>query len=258
MRSCLSDPDMIPEGRTVVGSEPFQFRCHPGVSCYKSCCRRLELYLYPYDVLRLKNALGLHSSDFMREHTRLATGSHPYFPSVMLNMADDGEHLCPFLGEQGCTVYGDRPTACRTYPLERAVEKRAGGGRLHAHYFMTHHAYCRGHEEEGSYTLVQWERDQILHDFNLMNDLWAEVDAFFATNPWQGEGAAGPRQQLAFMVCYNIDDFRGYAAAHQLLRRFVIGKDRRRRIERQDEELLKFGFEWLVYVLGGTSPLRPR
>lgn len=258
MSSSLPDPDMIPEGRTVVRSGPFQFRCHPAVSCYKTCCRRLELYLYPYDVLRLKNALGMHSAAFMRQYTRLAPGSHPYFPSVMLNMADDDEHLCPFLVEQGCSVYADRPTACRTYPLERAVEKRIGERRLRVHYFMTHHPYCRGHEQEGSYTLAQWERDQMLHDYNLMNDLWAEMDAFFATNPWQGEGAAGPRQQMAFMVCYNIDDFRRYAGEHNLVRRFALPKDRRRRIERHDEELQKFGFEWLIYVLGGSSALRPR
>jgi hypothetical protein len=106
--------------------------------------------------------------------------------------------------------------------------------------------------------LNQWERDQFLYEYNLMDDLWAEVDAFFATNPWQGEGLAGPRQQLAFMVCYNIDDFRSYAAAHNLLRGFRIDKERRRRIESNDTELLKFGFEWLMCILGGHSTLRPR
>lgn len=252
------DPSMIPEGRTVVGGEPFQFRCHPGVGCFTSCCRRLELYLYPYDVLRLKNALGMHSADFMRKHTRLAPGSHPYFPSVMLNMTDDDERTCPFLGEQGCSMYADRPTACRTYPLERAVEKRKGESRLRAHYFMTRHSYCKGHEEEGSYTLAQWEREQMLHDYNLMGDLWAEADAFFAANPWQGEGVAGPRQQLAFMVCYNIDDFRRYTVEQNLVKGFALDKDRRRRIQRRDDELLKFGLEWLVHILGGPSRLRPR
>ena len=258
MSSDTLDPALIPAGRTVVGSEPFRFRCHPGVSCYMACCRRLELYLYPYDVLRLKNCLGVPSSNFMREHTRLAPGSHPYFPAVMLNMLANEEQTCPFLTATGCSVYSSRPSACRTYPLERAVEKSGQGGQLRAHYFLTHHPYCQGHFEEHHYTLRQWERDQALHDCNRMNDLWAEVDAFFATNPWQGEGFAGPRQQLAFMVCYNIDDFRGYVLQHDLLRRCRLDKEHRRRIGRDDDELLKFGFSWLLAELGGRTSLLPR
>lgn len=250
--------DFAPEGRTRVEKGGFRFRCHPGVSCYMDCCRQLELYLYPYDVLRLKNRLRMHSAEFMRRHTRIAGGSHPYFPAVMLNMADNREATCPFLGSGGCEVYADRPSACRTYPLERAVEKPENADRLQEHYFVTHHAYCRGHAEDHFYTLAQWEREQNLHEYNLMNDLWAEVDAFFATNPWQGEGAAGPRQQLAFMVCYNIDDFRSYCRHHKLPRSFRLEKDRRRRIERDDAELLRFGFDWLQFILGGRRTLIPR
>ena len=251
MLSDTLDPALIPEGRTVIGTEPFRFHCHPGVGCYKACCRRLELYLYPYDVLRLKNRLGIPSSRFMREYTRLAPGSHPYFPAVLLNMTASEEQTCPFLAAEGCAVYHDRPSACRTYPLERAVEKRAPSGHLRAHYFLTHHPYCLGHLEDHRYTLRQWEREQALHDCNLMNDLWAEVDALFATNPWQGEGVAGPRQQLAFMVCYNIDDFRMYVAKHNLLARSRLDKEQRRRAGRDDTELLKFGFSWLLAELRG-------
>ncbi|RJX19398.1 MAG: YkgJ family cysteine cluster protein [Desulfobulbus sp.] len=253
MNESTLDPALIPEGRTVIGDQPFSFHCHPDVSCYKACCRRLELYLYPYDVLRLKNRLGLPSSRFMHQHTRLGRGSHPYFPAVLLNMAENDEQTCPFLSDQGCTVYSDRPSACRTYPLERAVEKTGTGSDLSAYYFMTHHAYCRGHFEDRQYTLRQWERDQVLYEYNRMNDLWAEVDAFFATNPWQGEGVAGPLQQLAFMVCYNLDEFRAYVARYDLLRRSRLDKERRRRVERDDAELLKFGFSWLLSELGSGS-----
>ncbi len=250
----------IPEGRTVIGKDPFRFHCHSGVACFTSCCRKLDLYLYPYDIVRLKDCLGMHSSEFMHTYVRIARGGHPFFPSVMLNMRDDADSTCPFLGADGdgCTVYNDRPSACRTYPLERAVEKQADRQGLVAHYFMTHHPYCKGHGEDRAYTVNQWERDQFLHDFNLMNDCWAEVDAFFASNPWQGEGAAGPRQQLAFMVCYNIDEFRVYTQRNNLLKSFRLQRDRRRRIERDDAELLRFGFDWLQFILGDRPTLQPR
>ncbi|WP_267926682.1 YkgJ family cysteine cluster protein [Desulfolithobacter dissulfuricans] len=239
------------------GGDTFRFRCHPDISCYLACCHKVEIYLFPYDVLRLKNCLGMHSAEFIHTHCRIGEGSHPYFPSLMLNMAEQEDYPCPFLTREGCSVYPDRPSACRTYPLERGVEKCGRRGRLKTHYFLVRHPYCKGHDEEGTYTVKQWERDQKLLEYNLMNDLWAELDAFFATNPWEGEGAAGPRQQLAFMVCYDIDGFRDYASRHHLLDRYRIDRDRRRRIERDDAELLKFGFQWLPAVLGGRNTLTP-
>ncbi|PID72578.1 MAG: Fe-S oxidoreductase [Desulfobulbus propionicus] len=248
-----SDDAHLPEGRTRVGKAPFSFHCHPEVSCFLTCCHNTLLYLFPYDIIRLKNNLHIDSATFMRTYTRVAKGSHPFFPSVMLNMADKDGSPCPFLSEQGCSVYPDRPSACRTYPLERGVEHV--NGRLKEHYFMTHHPYCKGHFEQRTYTLRKWEREQQLHEFNLFNELWAEVDAFFATNPWQGEGGAGPLQQLAFMVCYNIDDFRAYVETHQLLKQFKLDKNTRNRIKREDGALLQFGFQWLQYYIGRRPTL---
>ena len=234
-----------------LGAEPFQFRCHKELSCFLSCCRKVELRLFPFDVLRLKKALGLHSGEFLEKYTRLGPGSHPFFPAVMLNMVKQGdEYPCPFLTSSGCSVYMDRPSACRTYPLERAVEKTAPGALPKSLYFLTRHSYCQGHHAEHQYTVRQWEREQRLLEYNLFNDLWAEVDTFFAANPWEGEGQAGPRQQLAFMVCYNIDAFRVYAQEQRLSAAFRLDKERRRRIEQEDSELLKFGFDWLIQVLG--------
>jgi hypothetical protein len=235
----------------------FCFHCHPQVTCFKDCCRKLDLYLYPYDVIQLKNCLKLHSAEFMRRFTRLSSGSHNFFPSVMLLMDDNTEQTCPFLDENGCTVYKARPSACRTYPLERAVEKTGADAKLSSFYFMTDHEYCKGHLEEKQYTIKQWEREQQLYDCNYMNDLWAEVDAYFATNPWQGEGVAGPRQKLAFMICYNIDEFREYCFQNRLLDQFRLEKLRRRRIAVEDSELQKFGFDWLFYILGERRTLCP-
>jgi Fe-S-cluster containining protein len=252
--------ETVPDAQTIPLQQRdfFQFRCHPGVSCYLTCCHKLELRLYPYDIICLKDKLSCSSTEFLECYTRLGAGVHPYFPAVMLNMVVSEEAPCPFLTEAGCSVYADRPSACRTYPLERGVEKEGIGARLKSHYSVVRHAYCKGHDEENSYTVRQWKREQRLDSFNLMNDLWAEVDALFASDPWQGEGHAGPRQQLAFMVCYNIDAFRAYSIENKLIARYRLDRDQRRRIERDDAELLKFGFNWLLHVLGNKRTLRPR
>ncbi len=253
----------FPDNLVPLGKTAFSFACHPGVDCFNSCCRKLDMYLYPYDIVRLKNRIGAGSGDFLRRYTRIGRSSHPYFPAVMMKMEVNSEMTCPFLTAHGCSVYEDRPTACRTYPLERAVDRTSMGGRPEEFYFITGHQYCHGHQENRQWTVKEWLRDQHLFDYNFMNDLWSEVDTVFSKNPWQGEGAAGPKQQMAFMVCYNLDGFscynldgfRKFVNDHSLLSQFKLDKGRAREIDSEDEALLKFGFDWLKYVLSGQPTL---
>jgi len=113
-----------PEGMEPLGKKKFNFHCHDGVDCYMTCCRNVDMFLYPYDVLRLKGALNITSQEFMERYTRVVKGAtHPYFPSVMLRLTEDDNKACPFLNSDGCGVYSDRPSACRTYPLERGVDR---------------------------------------------------------------------------------------------------------------------------------------
>lgn len=244
----------FPEGMVPLGDEPFNFSCHPEVECFTVCCKKVDITLYPYDVVLLKNGLNIDSEQFVRDHTFLVKAENPFFPSVKLKL--DENESCPFLKRDGCSVYTNRPSACRTYPLERAVDRsRSLGGTPGEFYFMTNHDYCLGHREDQKFTVQSWIRNQRLFDCNTMNGLWAEVDTLFGTNPWKGEGAGGEKQQIAFMVCYNIDGFRRFCIQHGLIQQFKLAKDLRRRIEKEDSELLKFGFEWLKLLLGGKSSL---
>jgi Fe-S-cluster containining protein len=245
----------FPEGLVPLGDSEFQFECHPGVECFTFCCRNVDMTLYPYDVIRLKRELKLDSEEFVRTHTYLQKGDNPYFPTVKLKLVDDEKKSCPFLADSGCSVYRNRPSACRTYPLEIAVDRTQAGGNPDEYYFMTDHPYCLGHREQKSYTVKGWIRNQQLLDYNSMNGIWAEIDTLFRQNPWKGEGAAGEKQQLAFMVCYNIDGFRRFMEQHNLLKQYRLAKDVKKSILREDSELLKFGFEWLKLILSGKSSL---
>ena len=52
-------------GLTVLGPEDtFRFACHPDLKCFTQCCRGTTIFLTPYDVLRMKNALGISSESF--------------------------------------------------------------------------------------------------------------------------------------------------------------------------------------------------
>ena len=55
-------------GLTVLTSEDdFRFECRPGLECFTRCCRDITIFLTPYDVLRMKNALNISSGDFLSE-----------------------------------------------------------------------------------------------------------------------------------------------------------------------------------------------
>ncbi len=250
MKSSLKE---FPEGMVPLGDSFFTFECHSAVECFTVCCKNVDMILYPYDIICLKNSLGISSESFVRDHTHLVRGDNPFFPTVKLKLNVNNDNACPFLSEDGCTVYDSRPSACRTYPLERAVDRTAVKGQSAEFYFLTDHSYCKGHNEEKEFTVDKWIRNQRLMEHNAMNAFWVDMDTIFETNPWKGEGSGGEKQQLAFMVCYNIDGFRRFVEEHDLLKQFKLPKDFKRRIKKEDTELLKFGFEWLKLLLTGRS-----
>ncbi len=136
----MTSEKKFPEGMVPLDETGFTFCCHPGVSCFTVCCQNVDLDLYPYDIIRLKRALKIDSETFVRNHTGMKKGGNPYFPTLQLRLADFGsdKKACPFLRETGCTVYKDRPTACRTYPLERAVDRSVSVKRPDEFYFLTY------------------------------------------------------------------------------------------------------------------------
>jgi uncharacterized protein len=248
----------FPKHMVPLDKKMFSFLCHRDLACFTTCCKNVDIYLFPYDIIRIKNSIGVDSEKFIRNNTYLVKGNNPFFPSVMMKLTNDDRKACPFLTKDGCSVYNDRPSSCRTYPLERAVSRDSRKIPPDDFYFLTNHHYCHGHRENRMFSVKEWIRYQKIDAFNMMNDLWAEIDSIFMTNPWRGEGSGGPKQQLAFMICYNIDTFRKYASDNKVLDQFRLSRDQKRRIETDDSELLRFGFQWLKFLLKGKSNLVAR
>ena len=105
MKSIEADKIDTIAGKQLGATDTFRFRCHTALACFNRCCRNLNLFLYPYDVLRLKNALGISSDTFLDRHVDVVLRKENYFPEVLLRMADTPEKTCPFLSESGCRVY---------------------------------------------------------------------------------------------------------------------------------------------------------
>lgn len=244
-------------GRYLLGDGTFQFACHSGVACFTRCCHNADMYLYPYDIIRLKQRLGLTSEDFLTRHTLTAFRENPYFPNIMLKMSDRPGNACSFLSEIGCTVYQDRPYSCRAYPLEPAISGD-GENQLNIRCYVACHSHCLGHREDREWTARQWMEDQQMDDYNEINAGWARIDTLFRKNPFGVKGANSPAMKMAFMACYNADTFRRFVLDSSFLFRFDVPQERLEAIRQSDTALLLLGFDWIRRFLSGQGPLRER
>lgn len=238
-------------GIPLTDSDRFRFRCHRDLSCFNQCCRNLNLFLYPYDVLRLRKRLGLDSGQFLDRHVDVVLREGNHFPDVLLRMADTASQTCPFLSTEGCTVYPDRPDTCRTFPVEQGLLFSDRPGKESIVRFFRPPAFCQGQHEDQELTCAQWAEDQHAVVHNRMTARWASIKALFQKDPWGPEGVNGPNGKMAFMAAYNIDRFREFVFASSFLRRYRIKKSLAKKLRASDRELLLFGFEWIQYFVWG-------
>jgi len=235
--------------------DAFRFDCHSGVTCFTRCCKDADMYLYPYDVIRMKNRLGISSDQFLEQYTFQAIRDNSHFPSLMLKMADNDEKWCPFLSIKGCMIYEDRPFSCRAYPMERAVARTGDESQRTVLYFIAEDPYCKGHKESREWTIKEWIEDQKIQLYNDMNDLWVDIDTLFRANPWGPQGIDNPAFKMAFMACFNVDEFKKFVFESTFLSRFNVHQDRVSQLRESDVELMKFGFDWIKFFLTGKGPL---
>ena len=235
----------------------FRFACHSGVACFTRCCHDADMYLYPYDIIRLKQRLGMTSEEFLTRHTITALRENPYFPNVMLKMSDHAGKPCPFLSENGCTVYEDRPYACRAYPLEPALSGE-GEKQVNISCYVVCHNHCLGHHEKREWTARQWMDDQQMGAYNEINSRWARIDTLFRQNPFGEQGLDSPALKMAYMASYNIDTFRRFVFESSFLSRFHVPRQRLGSVRESDTALLLLGFDWILRFLCGQGPLRER
>ena len=253
------DLDQMAAKRLRAG-ETFCFRCHPGIGCFNRCCRNLNLFLYPYDALRLKQCLSISSDQFLDHYVDIVLREGNFFPDVLLRMAENEEKTCPFLKQTGCSVYPDRPDTCRRFPVEQGLLFADDPSSPELVHFFRPPAFCLGQHETDQWTAETWSADQEAEQYEKMTIRWARLKSLFAADPWGAEGPAGPRAKMAFMATYNIDRFREFVFDSSFLRRYKIKKDALKRCRASDTALLTLGFDWVGLFLFGIAAkkIRPR
>jgi Fe-S-cluster containining protein len=240
-------------GKRLEHDESFSFECHCGLDCFNLCCRNLNLFLYPYDIIRLKNHLGITSGHFLDTYVDVVLRPDTFFPDVLLSMTENKDKTCPYLSESGCLVYSDRPDTCRTFPLEHGVMFDVPNNRTTLEFFFRPPDFCLGRHEGKKWNIKTWAEDQDAVQYNNMSVLWAEVKGLFHKDPWGMQGTEGAKAKMAFMATYNIDSFRSFVFESSFLKRYKIPSLIRKKIQTSDVELMKFGFTWVKFFVWGVK-----
>ena len=220
----------------------FRFNCYPGVPCFTQCCQDVTIVLTPYDVLRLKNALGISSDEFLDKYTIILSKENRLIPMVVLKM-DEATKKCPFVTEQGCSIYEDRPWPCRMFPLDMNDEGTFS--------FIAESSRCLGLKEEQTWRISDWLIGQGIPIYDEINALFSEV-----TNPLRAGGLdiENPKIfKMVFMALYNLDKFREFVFKSTFLDRFELDDLTIEKIKRGDLELLKFAFDWIKFGIFGQK-----
>ena len=228
--------------RKMTPEHVFTFKCHSGISCFTQCCQDITIVLTPYDVLRLKNGLGISSDEFLEKYALILPQKNRLIPLVILKMNEDDKR-CSFVKEQGCSIYEDRPWPCRMYPLDMDDDG--------AFSLISHADRCRGLDEEEPWRIGDWLVDQGVVPYDKMNALFSGI-----TVPLQSQkmDIDNPQiKKMLFMALYNIDKFRDFVFSSTFLDRFEVEASRIEKIKRNDEELLKFAFDWIKFGLFGEK-----
>jgi Fe-S-cluster containining protein len=232
----------------------FTFGCHKGIECFTECCAALKLVLTPYDILRIKHRLNLSSHEFLERFTETSVNHNQRFPMVTLKMREDETRTCPFVTPDGCTIYEDRPGACRLYPVGRAALKVEMESHAREKFFIVREEHCLGFQESKEWTMETWMANEGLEEYNAMNDRWLEIIS--STRSLGPQKEVSRKIQMFFMASYNLDRFREFVFKSRFFELFDVPSGLNDRLASEDAALMQFAFEWLKFSLFGEKTLR--
>lgn len=231
--------------------DSFTFSCHKKLACFTACCAKLRLILTPYDILRLKNRLSVPSDVFLDLHTETLFDEGKRFPLVRLRMLDDETGKCPFLTPEGCSVYEDRPGACRLYPVGRASSLLRDKTGVREKFFLVREPHCLGFNEDKKWKMDDWTAHEGLKDYQRYNDRWLSI--ITSRDSIGAKDQAAKKYRMFFMASYNIDKFRSFLFSSRFFERFEVDDSLQEKMKKDDEALLEFAFDWLDFSLFGKK-----
>lgn len=243
--------------QTFDASKVIQFQCHKGIGCWNACCSNIDISLTPYDILRLKRRFEIGSGEFLQKYTVPYEMEQNSIAGVKLRPVDNGT-ACQFMRPEGCSVYEDRPTACRYYPVALLSLRRQDEYIDHASYALVEEPHCLGHKEPRQISIDDYRKEQGLVEYDDLARGWRQL---ILKKKSSGPSIGKPSKrslELFFMVCYDIDRFSQFVASDGFSLLYDLPPEELKNVLCDDVELMQFGFRFLRQVLFGeeTIPLR--
>ena len=248
--------NILPEKLTL--DSPLQFACHPGVSCFTACCHNIKIILTPYDILILRRRLNIPAHEFITQYTEPAYLEKTDMPGVQIKLTGD-KNGCPFVTPEGCTVYTDRPSACRYYPVGMADFHEGGtdDAAEEKFFFLVKEPHCKGHEEPKRWTIRDWRADQGVDVRDEMNKEWLRLimrRKSFGLQATLSDAA----KRMFFMASTDLDTFRKFVFESSFLDTYEVDADTVAKIREDDVELMLFSFRYLANTLFGAAGMSIR
>ncbi len=252
----VEPPAALRNRRELAPGATFCFECRPGLDCFTSCCSDVNIVLTPQDVLSLARRTGLSTREFLDAHTLMPITRELHLPVVMLKMGAAPEKRCPFVKDAGCSVYEDRPWACRMYPVATALPPARPGVAPRLIHYLLEDDFCHGRSGGRDWTVAEWERDQGVGSRDALEEGFRQI----VGHPWFiGGRQLDPRRiELFHMAAYDLDTFREFVFQTTFLQRFELAPALVEAIRTDDRALLAFAFRWLRYALFGEPTVRVR
>ncbi len=214
----------------LTSESNFRFGCHDNIPCFTQCCRDVNIYLTPYDVLRLRRALKIGSAEFLSKYTLSFLGGLTNIPVVQFKM-DPTTLYCQFVKDSGCTVYEDRPWACRMFPLD--ITPMKGEYRLFAGKER-----CLGVLENTSWKVKDWLTTQGVEPYTEMELAYQRIIPPGFKPVQRMEAGSGNPLYLA----YDLDRFAQLLEDQRFRTSYALDDDRIAFLRENDEEMLKLAF----------------
>jgi hypothetical protein len=234
-----------------------QFRCHPDIACFNRCCQYIDIQLTPYDILRLKQRLGMTSTEFLAQYTLPFEIDNQGMPGVRLRTLEDST-ACPFVTQAGCSVYEDRPTACRYYALGLLSMRPQGSPTDENAYFLIKEEHCLGHQEPRTLTIREYRQEQGVELYDDLNREWRQI---ILKRRSSGPAVGQPSlrsYQFFFLGSYNLDGFREFVLSDKFSDVYELEAETFESLKTDEVALMQFGFRLLKQVLFGemTIPVK--
>jgi len=252
LNSTDKNPSHIQPEKLTLDS-PLKFACHPGVPCFTACCHNIKIILTPYDILVLRNRLGILAHEFITQYTEPTFLEKTDMPGVRIKLTED-KHACPFVTPEGCTVYSDRPTACRYYPVGMADFHEGGtnDAKEDKFFFLVKEPHCKGFEEPKKWTIREWRKDQGVDERDELNKEWLRLVMRRKSFGFQATLSEAAKRMF-FMASTDLDSFRRFIFESSFLDTYELDDETVAKIKEDDVELMLFSFSYLANTLFGAQ-----